>query len=46
MIVNIFEEYYLINKVFTVSFDNASQIHELILTFWTGRSNTLDNFQS
>ena len=23
MIVNIFEEYYLINKVFTVSFDNA-----------------------
>ena len=24
MIVNIFEEYYIINKVFTVSFDNAS----------------------
>ena len=24
MIVNIFKEYYLINKVFTVSFDNAS----------------------
>ena len=24
MIVNIFEEFYLINKIFTVSFDNAS----------------------